>query len=92
MISETDVLKIARLAKLSLSSEEITKYQAQLTDILKYTELLNELDTENIEPSTSIFTNQNIFREDQIKPGLAPEEVLKNAPEKENNMFKVPKI
>jgi len=92
MISEKDVLKIARLAKLSLSPEEIIKYQTQLTDILKYTELLNELDTEGIEPVKSIIPSQNIFREDISKPGIATEEALKNAPARENNMFKVPKI
>ena len=92
MINREDVLKIAKLSKLTLTEEEIEKYSSQIGDILKYIELLNELDTSNIEPTTRVIPVNNIFREDEIKEGLSIKKALFNAPEKKDNMFKVPKI
>ncbi|GIW22174.1 MAG: aspartyl/glutamyl-tRNA(Asn/Gln) amidotransferase subunit C [Candidatus Sericytochromatia bacterium] len=92
MISKEEVLKIAKLSKLTLSDEEIEKYSSQIGDILNYVELLNQLDTSNVEPTTRIIPVNNVFREDEIKEGLSIEKVLLNAPDKKDNMFKVPKI
>jgi len=92
MISKEEVLKIAKLSKLVLSKEEIEKYSSQLRDILHYVELLNQLDTSNVEPTTRIIPISNVFREDEVKEGLDIEDVLVNAPDKKDNMFKVPKI
>jgi aspartyl-tRNA(Asn)/glutamyl-tRNA(Gln) amidotransferase subunit C len=92
MISKEEVLKIAKLSKLVLSKEEIEKYSSQLRDILHYVELLNQIDTSNVEPTTRIIPISNVFREDEVKEGLDIEDVLVNAPDKKDNMFKVPKI
>lgn len=92
MINKEDVLKIAKLAKLALTEEEIEKYSTQLRDILTYVEQLNELDTTGVVPTTRPIPLHNVFREDVLKAGLTIEEALMNAPVKENNMFKVPKI
>ena len=92
MINKEDVLKIAKLAKLSLTEEEIEKYSTQLIDILTYVEQLNELDTTDVIPTSRPISLSNVFREDVLKEGLNIEDALMNAPVKENNMFKVPKI
>jgi len=83
---------IAKLARLALSSEEITLFGGQLSDILNYISKLNEVDTENIEPTSHVEPLQNVEREDVVKPSLPIGEVLKNAPSKEGNFFKVPKV
>ncbi|MFN8673248.1 MAG: Asp-tRNA(Asn)/Glu-tRNA(Gln) amidotransferase subunit GatC [Candidatus Sericytochromatia bacterium] len=92
MITKEEVLKIAKLSKLTLKDEEIDIFSEQLNSILGYVEQLNELDTNGIEPSSSAIISSNVFREDIKKDGLDRELALSNAPQKENNMFKVPKI
>lgn len=92
MITEEEVLKIASLAKLSLDEEEVKLFSHQLGDILNYVEQLNELDTNNIQPTTRAIEITNIFRNDEVKQNYTVDEILSNAPEKENNLFKVPKI
>jgi len=83
---------IAKLARLALSNEEITLFGGQLSDILNYISKLSEVDTENIEPTSHVEPLQNVEREDVVKPSLPIGEVLKNAPSKEGNFFKVPKV
>lgn len=92
MFTKEDVLKIAKLAKLSLNEEEIKTFPAQFSDILNYVEQLNELDTTGIPPTARAIPSSNAFRDDVVHPGIDLEDALKNAPERENNMFKVPKI
>ncbi len=92
MISEQEVLKIAKLAKLSIKPEEIKLFVEQLGDILTYIDLLNALDTTDVIPTSRPIPTNNIFRADIVKAGLTNEEIFQNAPAKENNMFKVPKI
>ncbi|MFO7446129.1 MAG: Asp-tRNA(Asn)/Glu-tRNA(Gln) amidotransferase subunit GatC, partial [Ignavibacteriaceae bacterium] len=57
-----------------------------------YVEKLNELDTENVEPLSHPVEGFNAFREDGVKPGVSREEALRNAPEKDESFFKVPKV
>ena len=92
MISEEEVLKIAKLSKLSLTEKEVKQFSAQIGDILKYVEQLNELDTENVEPTARVIPSYNVFREDVVDHVLTHEKAFLNAPQSENNMFKVPKI
>lgn len=92
MITEEDVLKIAKLAKLSLTEDEIKTFPSQFSDIIDYIEQLNELDTTGVPPTARAIPSHNIFREDIVTESIETEEALKNAPESENNMFKVPKI
>jgi|APLak6261662433_1056034.scaffolds.fasta_scaffold162266_1 aspartyl-tRNA(Asn)/glutamyl-tRNA(Gln) amidotransferase subunit C len=92
MISKEEVLKIAKLSKLSLSPEEVEKFSVQIGDILTYVEQLNELDTTDIPPTTRVIPSHNVFREDVVENVLDIEKAFLNAPESENNMFKVPKI
>jgi aspartyl-tRNA(Asn)/glutamyl-tRNA(Gln) amidotransferase subunit C len=87
-----DVEHIAELARLKFSAEEIENFTHQLNQILEYVEKLNELDTENIEPLSHPIEGNNAFREDELKPSIKREEVLKNAPDSDDEFFKVPKV
>ena len=91
-ISKEQVKQAAHNARIAISDEEAEKYAAELEQIIQFTEQLNELDTENIEPTTHVIDRTNVMREDVAKKGLPREEVLKNAPEHENGQFKVPSI
>jgi len=87
-----DVEHIAKLAKLKFTEEEKVKLTHQLNDILNYIDQLNKIDTSKVEPLSHVIELSNVFREDVVKPGLTPEEALKNAPAKTDKFFKVPKV
>jgi aspartyl-tRNA(Asn)/glutamyl-tRNA(Gln) amidotransferase subunit C len=82
-----DVEKIAGLARLELSEEEKETYLEQLSAILEYAARLNLLDTEDVLPTTSAVTLQNVMREDVVEPSLSIEDVLFNAPESFQGQF-----
>lgn len=87
-----DVEHIASLARLSFTEEEKKVLTGQLNAILQYMEQLNELDTSNVEPLAQVIDLQNVFREDDLQPGLPREEALRNAPSRTEKFFKVPKV
>ncbi|MBE3578564.1 MAG: Asp-tRNA(Asn)/Glu-tRNA(Gln) amidotransferase subunit GatC [Caldanaerobacter subterraneus] len=91
-ISKSEVEHIAKLARLKFTEEEIEEMSKELSKILDYVNKLNELDTENVEPTAHIVPIHNVFREDEVKPSMPREKVLMNAPYKEQGFFKVPKI
>ncbi len=91
-ISVKDVEHVALLSRLELSEEDKTKYTKSLNDILDYMELLNKIDTSEVEPTAHVLPLKNVFREDKLKECLPKEKTLANAPEAENGCFKVPKI
>jgi aspartyl-tRNA(Asn)/glutamyl-tRNA(Gln) amidotransferase subunit C len=91
-ITMDEVKHVANLARLAITEEEAEKFTDQLDAIISFAEELNELDTENVEPTSHVLDMKNIFREDVAKPGLPVEEVLKNAPDHENGQIKVPAI
>lgn len=91
-ISNNDVQHVARLARLNLTAEEEQLLTGQLNAILKYAEKLNELDTDNIEPTTHVLHVSNVMREDEVRDSLPIEKVMHNAPEEEDGQFKVPAV
>ncbi|WP_102028775.1 Asp-tRNA(Asn)/Glu-tRNA(Gln) amidotransferase subunit GatC [Salirhabdus sp. Marseille-P4669] len=91
-ISKDQVKHVANLARLSFSEEEVEKFTEQLGSIIKFAEQLNELDTENVEPTTHVLDLKNVMRKDEPKKGLTQEEALKNAPDKQDGQFRVPSI
>ena len=91
-VTRKDVEHIAELARLKFKDEELENFTHQLNDILAYMEQLNELDTENVEPLFHPIEGSNVFREDITKPSLDREHALKNAPDKDDKFFKVPKV
>ncbi|WP_088553122.1 Asp-tRNA(Asn)/Glu-tRNA(Gln) amidotransferase subunit GatC [Calderihabitans maritimus] len=92
MISKKEVEHVALLARLELSEEEKEMYTQQLGSILEYINKLNELDTENVEPTAHVLPMRNVFREDQSRTWLDNETALANAPSKQDGYFKVPRI
>jgi aspartyl-tRNA(Asn)/glutamyl-tRNA(Gln) amidotransferase subunit C len=91
-VTIADVKHIAELARLKFSEKELESFTAQLNQILAYMEKLNQLDTDKIEPLAHPVGGTNVFREDEVKPGVEREEALKNAPDRDELFFKVPKV
>jgi aspartyl-tRNA(Asn)/glutamyl-tRNA(Gln) amidotransferase subunit C len=91
-ISIRDVEHVAGLARLRLTEEEKSQFTEQLNAILKYAEKLNSLDTEGIEPTSHAMPLSNVMRDDEVRPSLPIEKVMKNAPEEEDGQFKVPAV
>lgn len=91
-VSKDEVLYTANLAKLKINDDEIDSFSEQMTQYLSYANNLNEVDTDDIEPLSHVLEVENVLREDEVKEGLTIEEALKNAPEKEDRCFKVPKM
>ncbi len=92
MIEIKDVEHVAKLARLELSEDEKVKFSKQLGDILKYVEQMNEVNTEGVEPMNHAMEFYNVMREDVVKYENTREELMANAPEQEEDFFKVPKI
>ena len=91
-IDEAQVRRIALLSRLELSDEEVAQFSGQLSDIVEYIEKLNELDTDNVEPLAHCLPVHNVLRADIPRPSLTNDQALANAPEREDEYFKVPKI
>lgn len=91
-ISRKEIEHIATLARLYLSEEEKDLYGAQLSSILDYMEKLNELDTEDIEPTSHVLPLSNVMREDIPGHSISREEALMNAPDHTDKFYRVPKI
>jgi aspartyl-tRNA(Asn)/glutamyl-tRNA(Gln) amidotransferase subunit C len=91
-VTKKDVEKIAELAQLKFSEEELESFTPQMNEILNYMEKLNELNTEKVEPLSHPVEQTNVFREDEMKPSITKEDALKNAPAKDEHHFKVPKV
>ena len=82
-LSRAQVQHIAELARLDLSDEEIDRMTSQLSAILDYAARLQELDTDAIPPTASVVPLQNVMRDDSVTPSLPREDVLRNAPDKD---------
>jgi len=91
-ISKEEVRKVAKLARLQLSEAQVDEFTGQLGAILEYVEKMNQLDTENIEPLAHCLPVSNVFRDDEVKESLGTEKTLANAPQRDGEFFKVPKI
>jgi aspartyl-tRNA(Asn)/glutamyl-tRNA(Gln) amidotransferase subunit C len=91
-ISKSEVEKVAKLARLELSDAEVAEFTGQLGAILEYVEKMNGLDTENVEPLAHCLPVSNVFREDEVAESLGTEKTLVNAPDADEQFFRVPKI
>ena len=93
LIDEKITLKIASLAKIELTDQEIKEYSKDLTNILKWMEELKEVDVSHVQPVTSVTKNELYEREDIVyKNTVEQEKILLNAPEKIGEYFTVPKV
>lgn len=91
-ITINDVKHVAILSRLGLNDDELQKYEEELNDVLNFMEKLNELDTQGIEPTSHVLDIYNVFRTDIIEKSLDLEDVLANAPDRDDDCFKVPSI
>ena len=91
-INMAQVGKVGRLSRLELSEAEAAEFTGQLGTILDYMAKMNELDTGNVEPLAYCLPISNCFREDLVKESLGTEKSLGNAPKRDWDFFKVPKI
>lgn len=91
-ITKEKVLHVAHLARLAITDEEAEKMTKELDAIIGYAELLNELDTDNVEPTTHVLDLKNVMREDEARKWIDREDALKNAPDQKNGQFRVPSI
>jgi aspartyl-tRNA(Asn)/glutamyl-tRNA(Gln) amidotransferase subunit C len=93
MILDKDTLrKIAHLARLDFHEKDEEKMIKDMTEILTWVEKLNELDTDNVQPLTNMSFEVNQVREDAVKEHLSHERGLLNAPKKDSDYFRVPKV
>ncbi len=91
MLTVEEVKKIASLARLNLTDEEIELYRGQLSSILDYVGQLKEVDTDGVEPTSQVTGLKNITREDSIKPSSVDEhqQIIKQFPQREDGLLKV---
>ena len=89
-ISRDEVLHVARLAGFALSEEEVARFQEQLSAILEAVAKVSELDLSGVEPTSHPLEVSNVGAADEPRPCLDPEEALANAPDREDNFFRVP--
>ena len=91
IITDETIDYVGILAKLELSSEEKEQAKNDMANMLDYIDMLNELDTDGVEPMSHVFPVKNVFREDVVTNQDGHEATLANAPEEKDQSFKVPK-
>ncbi len=92
-LTRDDVLKLAQLAKLELSDQEVEAFRTDLSEILQYVEQLQTISVDNLEPTSQVTGLTNVTRDDTvIDYGYAPEELLKNVPAVQDGQIKVRRI
>jgi len=92
-LTREDVLKLARLARLKLSDDEVAEYQKELAEILKYVEQLQDVDVTGLEPTSQVTGLTNVTRKDEvIDYGYQAQDLLKNVPLVENDQLKVKRM
>jgi aspartyl-tRNA(Asn)/glutamyl-tRNA(Gln) amidotransferase subunit C len=89
-ISRDEVVHVARLARLELTDEELDRFAGQLDAILEAVGKVSELDLSEVEPTLHPLALSNVWAEDEPRPSLEVEEALTNAPDREDDAFRVP--
>ena len=91
-IEKSTIEKIAHLARLEFDESSAEKMSQDMSQILNWVEQLNEIDTSDVEPLTTMSSEINVMREDKVGTQLSHEDALKNAPKKDSDYFRVPKV
>ena len=92
-LTREDVLKLARLARLELTDEEVEEFSTELTEILQYVEQLQSVDVSGLEPTNQVTGLTNVTRADEVKDyGYDPKDLLKNVPAVQDNQIKVKRM
>lgn len=91
-LTRDDILNLAKLSRLRFNENEIEGFQSDLNSIMDYIDVLNEVDTEDVEPLVHINNNDIDLREDKIEKSLTSKEAMVNAPQSEDGALVVPKM
>ena len=91
-IDKDTLNKIAHLSRLEISEKDTDQILKDMNNIVAFVEKLNEVNTDGVEPLTTMSHEINALREDEVKPHLSHERALKNAPKKDDDYFRVPKV
>ncbi len=91
MVDDNLVKKVARIARINLTDEEIIRFTKEFDDIIKWFEELSKVDTSSVKPSFHPLITENVFRDDDVMNCLSQEESLSNTSHKENGYFKGPR-
>lgn len=92
-LTREDVLKLARLSRLSLTPEEVDEYLAELTEVLQYVEQLGDVDVTGLQPTTQVTGLQNVMRDDQVVDyGVGRDTLLALAPQTQDGQLKVKRM
>lgn len=91
-VSKEEILHIAKLANLNLKEEEVTTYMGHLEEILNFANIVNEAPIEGLKETIGANETYNVFRKDELKQGINREELLQNAKEVQEGMFKITKV
>ena len=91
-IDRTLLDKIAHLSRLDFDEKDAEKMMQDMTEIVNWVEKLKEVDTEGVEPLTTMSFEVNVLREDKVGDQMPHDEALKNAPKKDDQFFRVPKV
>ncbi len=92
-LTRDDVLKLAQLARLTLSEEEIEKYRSELSQILAYVQQLKDVDVTGLEPTSQVTGLMNVMREDEVVDyGVSPDDLLRIVPSKQDRQIKVKRM
>jgi aspartyl-tRNA(Asn)/glutamyl-tRNA(Gln) amidotransferase subunit C len=88
-ITREEVQHVAMLFRMALSEEEIARFQQQLSQIIDYFQVLQQVDTEGVPPTSHTLTLENVMRDDEPRPSYPPADILANAPLSEGGFFRV---
>ena len=91
-LTRKEIDSVALLSRLELSNEEKDRLTVQINKLLGDFQKLQEIDTSDVEPTSHAIPVFNVFREDEVRPSLAAEEVVANGPQVADNCFVVPRI
>lgn len=91
-ISEEQVRHVANVARIAISDEQAETYAKQLDEIIHEASILDEVNTDNVEPTIHVIHLQNVLREDEVKESLSNEDAMKNAADHEDGQVKVPSV
>jgi aspartyl-tRNA(Asn)/glutamyl-tRNA(Gln) amidotransferase subunit C len=88
-LSREEVLHIARLARMGITDDEVDKLREQLSDILDNFEVLRQVNTDNVPPTAQSIALENVIRGDAVSASYSPDDILSNAPRREQDFFKI---
>jgi aspartyl-tRNA(Asn)/glutamyl-tRNA(Gln) amidotransferase subunit C len=91
-LAREEVRQVAVLAHLALDEDEFDELYDEFNEVLEFVETINNIDTENVEPTYYLLPLQNVWRSDEAHQPLAPEDVFRDTPERDDSYFKVPRI